>query len=774
MGYFLDRKERLGVIATLSMTLLALEIIWTRIFSAEFFYNFAFLILSFAIMGLGIGGLLVRFLKFSHETISVSIMLILVGFTALLGPIIAFQLPFQFAHLFSDWGMLGLFLLIVVLLELPFLFGGAIIALVFRNNHQDIETIYMADLVGAGLGILVSLFAMNMIGTPNAVVALALPVFIAALIVARRYFKVIPASLIIGICALFPFSEVLIKKERKERMPVIYTHWDAMSKIKIFADENYPDYRGINIDNAANSPVYGFDGDWASRAEDPYEFGIDVGYLIRKFDEPTFMSLGAGGGVDVLQALQYGALEVHAVEVNPHINFLMTEGLLAEFSGNIYQDARVKVVTEDARSYVRRFENKFDVIYSLSSNTFAALSSGAFGLAENYLFTIEAFEDYYRALSSNGYLSMEHQFYMPRVVSEAITALRRQGVAHPERHIAIYDLPKMRRKLLLFSKAELDEATIRYAYGELTHEKVEDIRLLYPEIEMEKDPEMEPGNQSEKNTQEEDGPNLYQRIVQEGWQAVQKESPINLAPSSDDAPFTAQLGLWKNFKLEALQNVSPLLGVSGFPLSKMIVLLILCVAIVLLLPLNSLPFFMKREGLGLAGWLYYFFIGVAFMMIEVVIIQRYTLFIGPSFYTIVATLFTLLIASGLGSRYSGRFSSFWPFLLIVLWIVLELLVFKLLTSWFGGMGQMGRILVSIVFIAPVGFFMGMPFPLGTKLVGDQVDWGFAVNGMASVMGSAGALLLAFHFGFTATLVVAGLFYLLALLSLKKLESRSSS
>ena len=118
----------------------------------------------------------------------------------------------------------------------------------------------------------------------------------------------------------------------------------------------------------------------------------------------TFLSLGAGGGQDVYQALQDGAKEIHAVEVISHLNELMQDGELAEFSGYIYKAPRVVVISEDARAYVRRFTNKFDLIYSFSSNSFAALASGAFALAENYLYTTEAFIDYWNALSENGYM----------------------------------------------------------------------------------------------------------------------------------------------------------------------------------------------------------------------------------------------------------------------------------------------------------------------------------------------------------------------------------
>ena len=93
---------------------------------------------------------------------------------------------------------------------------------------------------------------------------------------------------------------------------------------------------------------------------------------------------------------------------------------LPVYTSDLYKNLKMIVVSEDARAYVRRFKNKFDIIYSLSSNTFAALASGGFAMAENYLFTTEAFKDYWNCLSDSGFLMMEHQFYMPRLVTEEI------------------------------------------------------------------------------------------------------------------------------------------------------------------------------------------------------------------------------------------------------------------------------------------------------------------------------------------------------------------
>ena len=728
------------ILGLLSVSIISLELTWTRIFSAEFFYTFAFLILSLAILGLGLGALVLRLSPRLDREGTLPWLLLLTGAAMLAGPPLVFRLGLDFTQAFHSPTMVARLLLAVALLSSTYLFGGCALALLLRRNHQDMPRLYMADLVGAGLGILLVILAMNLLGTPAAAFACALPVLLAAFLVAPRWLRILPVILAVGAVFLGLHGAELLELKREEPAPVIYRHWDAVAKMKIL--DRGEGWRGLNIDNAANSPVFQFDGNWARPDSLRFQFNIDVTNLIRRFDGCTFLSLGAGGGGDVLQALQAGATKVHAVEVVPYANWLMTKGPLAEYSGHIYADPRVIVATEDARAYVRRHPHTFDVIYSLSSNTFAALASGAFAMAENYLFTTEAFEDYWNALTPHGFLSMEHQFYMPRLVSEVRDALRAQGVQDPEQHFAVYKLPSLHRHLLLLSKDPLTEEIRENAYGAELFHHPEDLQLLYP---------TPPGK---------DG-GLIARIVANGWRAEQDSTAINLSPATDNRPYVAQLGLWKNFRRTALDKVSPY-EFNGFPLARLLAVVILLVGLLVMVPLTFLPYVRGRERLRPVPWLYFFTIGMAFMMVEVILIQKYTLFVGPSVYGLVTILFTLLFFSGLGSRVSRTVDDRLPFVAVAGWLALDILVFPRLFGALGGLTLAPRMLIAALLVAPLGFAMGMPFPKAGLRVGPLIDWGLAVNGTASVIGSTLILLVAFSFGFGVALVVPALLYLLAL------------
>lgn len=743
-------------VALISISLLSVEMVWTRILAAEFFYTFAFLVLSLAILGLGLGSLSLRvFPRFNSPT-AVSNSLLLGGLMIIAGPPLVYRLGIKFSELPGDLLMLGKLILVILILSSTFYFCGIGLAILFKRHHQMMQKVYMADLLGAGLGALLALVLMNTISTPVTAFILSIPIFLAAALHSDKVRQIISVSLIILALVAGVNAKLLLKSSKPDRGPVIYEHWDSMAQLKMFS---YPgdEARGIVIDNAANTPVYRFDGDFSlpdSGSEDLW--GIPAGDIIHQFDSCRFLSLGAGGGADVLQALMEGAAEVHAVEVNPWLNRMLTQGdpegylptytdsltsellTLPKYTNHYYADARVKVVSEDARAFIRRYESRFDLIYSLSSNTFAALASGAFALAENYLFTTEAFQDYWIALSDSGYLMMEHQFYMPRLFSEAIAALTALDIEDPLSHLAVYNLPSMRRKVLLMSKQPLDPDFLQIALRNITKDNFDDIHLLFPAVD------------SLKN-------NIYQQISNDGWKQVADSISVDISPNTDNRPFAAQMGLWKNLDFSSDQKLLPY-EFRGFPLTKLILVSITLVVILLILPLTMVPYFLKGPKLPIRDYLYFASIGIGFMGIELILMQQYTLLVGPAVYSIAAILISLLVSSGMGSRFSQYFNSQQIFGVIIIWVVLDVLLFNALVSLFGDWQQLWRVFITILLVAPLGFFMGMPFPKGVKRIGELVDWGFAVNGAASVLGSTLTLLMVINYGFSVGLIMTMVMY----------------
>ncbi len=724
-------------VALLSISLISLELVWTRIFSAEYYYTFAFLILSAAVCGLGIGAVLLRLFPRFYEKDNLRKLLINTGITAVAGPLFVFWLELDFTRLFSVLMILKL-IAAVIILGSAYVFGGMALSKIFRAHSDRLPKLYMADLAGAGIGVGIILLLMNFLGTQTAAALAGLPALAAAWLHSENKQKYLTAFYIAVTLVFAFFTSDPYESAREEKAKVLLTRWDALAKVRVV--EFNQNYRAVMTDNTASSTVIRFDGDFQNPVWQNLDFGVNIKHLIRRYDSCKFVSLGAGGGKDVLQALLASAGKVWAVEVNPFINHLMQHGMLKEFSGSIYNDPRVNVVSEDGRIFIRRHSGKFDFICSFSSNSYAAMASGAFALAENFLYTKEALIDYWKALDEDGILLIEHHFYIPRMFAAAVEAFKPMFQDF-SKHIAVYHVPEFRRDILIISKKPLDPGFYFTAFGNLSSPENHGMQLVFPS----------------------NSKNIFTEIFQKGWRSVQPDVRTDLSPPTDDRPFINQMGMWKNFSLSNTGSVQPF-EFYGFPLSRLIIVIITLIVLLLVIPVTLLPYFRRGKKLPAGRWLFFFFIGFGFMAVEVILIQKHTLFIGASVYSLVTILLSLLLCSGIGSLFSGSFNIKIIFGAILAFILSEIFILESIRSSIIIDSAAVRMIISAVMLAPLGFFLGMPFPKAGREAGELVDWGFAVNGAASVLGASLSVLIALSFGFDYALAAAAAAYLLALFS----------
>ncbi len=118
----------------------------------------------------------------------------------------------------------------------------------------------------------------------------------------------------------------------------------------------------------------------------------------------------------------------------------------------------------------------------------------------------------------------------------------------------------------------------------------------------------------------------------------------------------------------------------------------------------------------------------------------------------------MLMASGVGSRQAARFSSVQIFGGIIGISLLLIFAWQPVTAALVQLPLFARVAVTVLFLGPLGFFMGMPFPTAVRRVGEFVDWGFAIGGAGSVVGSTLAVLIAFTMGFKVALLAGCVAY----------------
>lgn len=170
-------------IGLLSLTILSTELFWTRLFSAEFYYTFAFMILSFAIFGLGLGALFLKFFPRLNKPKLLPVWLLLTGLMILAAIPLVFYLNLDFTKLISEPLNILKLIAAICLLGSGYFFAGIAIAQILKTNSEEIPRLYMSDLIGASIGVIVFLLVMNCFGANVTLIFCSVPTLIAAFII---------------------------------------------------------------------------------------------------------------------------------------------------------------------------------------------------------------------------------------------------------------------------------------------------------------------------------------------------------------------------------------------------------------------------------------------------------------------------------------------------------------------------------------------------------------------------------------------------------------
>jgi spermidine synthase len=780
------RRAYAGVFLISAATVI-LEIALTRIFSFALWYHFAFMSVSAALLGFGVSGVVASLSRRLQETSLQRVCAMacaLFGLSTVLALACISAIPLDPAGLGRAWLPSLALALDFLVLTVPFFFSGLTIVTVISRLSGEASRIYCVDLVGGGIGCLLLLSLIGPLGGEGIVLFAGLVGVAAALCFSRplpqRSRMMIALAATVMMVMTWQAAVLLPVSPKRSRDPSrnksltnlldlslfpsarsVFAGWNAYSRVDVVEDTGTVAWlRNINFPSLPlPTTQIVIDGDAATSVVSDRGDPVELEYLkvipsalsYQVLHPRSALVIGAGGGVDALTAVVNGTPQVDAVEINPLIVDLM-RGRYAERSGHLFNRPGVTLHLGEGRSFVRSTASSWDLIQLSLIDTWAALSSGAYSLSENYLYTVEAFQDYYRHLTSQGALAITRWYREPpreslRLCTVAREALSREGIAAPERHFVVYSANNV--------------ATIVMKREPVTAQEMSDFRreaerrgfrILY-------DPE----------TPRE---NLFQSFFSAPDRAAFYRSlPFDVTPVTDDSPFFFLQHRWKDLSPKALfQPGNALVEIPGKLLLLLVLAISLCFSVVLLL----LPLFLKQRSelrqRGSFGLLLYFFgVGVAFMMIEILLMQEFSLFLGHPVYAISVVLFSLLIFSGAGSLASTTLIGDSPRRLVMALAILAGVIvasFALYPSLFAaflGRPFSVRALVALVAIFPAGFLMGLPFPAGIRQASLRVPriipWAWAVNGFASVASSSLCVLLAMEVGFSWAASIAGGCYL---------------
>ena len=771
----------LAGIAATSAALLMTELSLTRIFSVTMFYHFAFLAISIALFGLSASGVYVYVRRRKIARIDPRELLSLGALVHAASTLIAlaFLVRTTVGLNYSFENLVGM-LIIYVLAALPFFTGGFVISLAFSRLTSRINELYAADLLGAAAGCLVLVPLLNQLGAPGVVMSAAVLSAGAAICFApARWRKRIAgaAALLLAVPAwlqvsgLAPFDVVATKGYGADHL--LYSKWNSFSRIGVYDVEHAdwslsPRYSGprarslhMDIDASASTPILKSSGRVEDAAYLRYELTALAYHLAERPGGFTALVIGPGGGRDLLSALVFGAHRVYGVEINPIIVRDVMLDRFRDYSGGLYAHPQVSVDVEDGRSFVRRSRERFDVIQASLVDTWAATAAGAYTLTENSLYTVEAFGEYLDHLSEDGLLTITRWVHDGlRLVSLAQEACARRGL-DAARHLAIVRHERVATFLLKrspFSPAEVQRL-----------ERIADelgFAVLYAPGAAAPALTREPAEMRRTGTSTADYRNLILASDREGFLAAY---PFDVSATTDDRPFFFHTTRLRD-QFQVAFGRSMLFG-SG--LSALLSLFAISAALVLLFIIGPLLARGERPGPGWGAWLVYFgALGAGFMLLEVALLQRFVLLLGHPVYSLTVTLFSLLLGTGLGSLISRRVQ-----LEQVKRFTARILVAVALVALVGAFGVAhlvdlaipwplpARIGVAAAVLVPFGILLGIGLPGGMRLLDrarpEIVAWGWGMNGALSVVGATLAIFIAMNWGFSVTLTVGALVYLVA-------------
>ncbi len=782
-----------------SLGLLLSELCLTRVLSVFFYYHTAFFAVSLAMLGMGVGGVWVYLFPRTMERGPQGWMW-LTGIGIGWIPVLLGLLHFNHKHLSNLWSgpFFWIFVAVSIACLIPFLAGGVVVASWFRTYHANASALYAWDLIGAALGALLLVPVMEALGGPTSLLCCGAFVLVVTTLDSRRagrqgwqWAALLSAALVVGL-GMYHHStdrfaiQIDTDEPGKAKVQVLYKKWNAFSRVVLLNDQKW--YRGLStsrqkrwkgllpehlfalLDINAYAPFVKFDGD-LQKVKFLGELVSNLGFHLLPRQSKVLV-IGPGGGKDILSAMLFDPSHVTGIEINPILVNDLAQRKLRSFIGHLYNHPKVKVWVGDGRGMLQGLNQTFDIILANSVATWASHSSGAMNLAEHSLYTAEACGLYLDRLTKNGILSVSlwdiNKNAIPlRWIRTCEKAARQRGIASLKDHVAVIANPwdsKTQFATILISKSPLSF--------------VQRNQLMSLSSLWQYAPFYIPGAAGNLKN--------FTRYFQKPDDTV-KNHAYDISAATDDRPFflytvrwSDVVTFWRNTLWEedaALINLLISLGV-------VTVLLLLLVGGPLVWHKLYKPKVAMLPGSSL---LYFLGIGLGFMLIEIPLIQRLTLWLGHPTYALTVVLASILFYSGMGSLWTARWSkpdedpgeASRTFLrrlmggLFLFYLLLDPLL-TWTTSWVLPL----RILLSLLLLAPLGFLMGMPLPLGVlqlqRTAASSIPWAWGINGASSVVASVAALGLAAWVGFQNVFLIAIGCYGLALLGALRASSTSSS
>ena len=760
----------------LSGLLMALQVLQARIFSVTTWYHLSFLVISVAMFGLTLGALHVhkgdaKEQERDHGKL-MSQATLSFGLYTLLA--LGAQMMFPIASTSAFKTVMSLPLIASCTIPSYYFAGYALSLAMTRAPYPPART-YGFDLIGAAAGCLFALGVMETLDAPSAVMLIAAGGMLCAFLFAPqdKFRTGVMTAVLCGFALMNAFLPrhiiypVWVKDAMVGQAELSHDEWNSISRVtvsnevkdhspflwgpsKTLPDDLKTSFYILKIDGDAGTPLNKFGGD-CKKGLSSLDYDVTtIAYAIPGLEKAGV--IGVGGGRDVLSACKAGIKDITAMDVNAVQIKLLSEKEPFKSYTNIHKLEGVKLIHSEARSWFASHPETFDIIQMSLIDTWAATGAGAFALSENGLYTVEAWRTFLSRLNEGGVMTVSRWYIsdahseVERLVSLAMASLFETGAKEPGKHI--------------FMAATDRIATLVVSRDPFTGKQLKGMKDRAKKMKF--DILISPETKTGEGTLAD----ILATKERAGLDRLAQTSVFDVSPPTDQRPFFFnQVRLSEPFRVLGLiaeNNPSAMLGHARAILNLYIIIFFsfLMVAGAIIWPLKK-EIKLTSSAFIASGTAWFALIGLGFMLVEISLLQRLSVYLGHPSYGLSIVLFSLVLSTGIGSLICDRFplkSRFsrmaWATLTAIAG-TLAIFAIDTVTTNFAAL--------AVCVTMPLGCLLGFGFPTGMNMAkeisGHPTAWFWGINGAAGVMGSAIAIGLNIALGIGTTMLIGALCYL---------------
>ena len=809
-----------------ALSVILLEISFTRIFSYKVFYYFTYLIIGISLLGLGSGGIFVAVTPWLRRTTPLRVVPLLCtlgGITTLGSYLAAALIQLNASALAASPFEIFKLAVLGAALFVPFLAAGIVLSTVFAARPEEMGRLYFVDLLGAGVGCGLVVYLLRALTPPGCVMLCALLFAAAGLRLARTEWRwLLPIGVLTSLVALAgtlapqrlpdPVTDrgkTMSPQMERPQAKIVHSEWNPVFRVDVMGFSSKSIWAGrhhLIHDGNIGSSILEYDGDPEHLAfldSDPRSTPFAL-----LGPDPSVLIIGVAGGQEVLASLYFGASEIIGVELNPVTTRIM-RGKFSEFSGNIMNHPRVTLVNAEGRNYLSQLEQPVDLIWLVAPDSYSAMnaaSAGAFVLSESYLYTVEMVIESLGKLSQRGILCAQFGEIdygdkpkrTARYLATAREAFRRLGIGDFERHVLVGTTPDFlwpMATIVLKPTPFTPQETLRFRenFRELDRRLVARKGLEGPirEDRFHERPVIWHAGGGPSDVSGRHPVNQVISLPDEELEDWYPTFDYTVSPITDNRPFFWHFVRFRD-ALTGSWGEQATVWDPEEATGERVLITLLAFSTVFAAALMLLPMFAIRDVWSLipcktAAGVYFSALGLGFMFFEISLIQQLTLFLGYPTHSLTVTLFALLTFTGIGSLATDHWvrdrDRSLGFLLLALVGLMLWYQFGLgpVMGRLAGLPFPLRVALSILFVAPLGLCLGSFMPIGINAVAritehkqQLVAWCWAVNGFFSVVASILTTILAMSVGFRWVLLASVVIYATGILAMTRIPKAAAS